>query len=457
MFTMVLWGLLLVGMALVWAVPLLSGSKGRRSFLMAIRNLWLHKLRSFLSVLGIIIGTGAVITLMAFGEGSMHEALEAIKRQGATNIIVMSVKPPDDATVQRRSFIAKYGLTDEDYERFRQTLPGLVGLLPMRIFPAEVRPITSSRMYNGRVVGTTARYAVLFQLEPLLEAGRFLSEQDEYPIPRNVAVLGSEVARELFPGEDPLGKTIKFSGKDRAFTVVGVLKDRVPSTSGPDIEKFNGDVYIPLEACRKLLGEIQFFRSSGMRGAEDVKLNQVILTVADTQHVRPTAEIVRSQLERFHTGKKDWDIKVPLDRLREAEETRDRYRVLLFFIAGISLLVGGIGIMNIMLATVTERTREIGIRRALGARRRDITLQFLVESVVQTTLGGVFGVGVGLGIVWLVPWIGEEFFDQHVPAKLHIPSIFMAFFFAGVVGIVFGWYPAWRAAHLDPIEALRHE
>jgi putative ABC transport system permease protein len=438
--------------------PWFFNAKARRSVLMALHNLVLHKLRSFLSVLGIIIGTGAVITLMAFGEGSMVEALEAIKRQGATNIIVLSVKPPDDATQQRRSWVAHYGLTDEDYARFRQTLPHVVDTLPMRIFPAEIRTLTEPRMYNGRFVGTTPRYAVVHKLEPLIAAGRFLTEQDEAPIPRNVCVLGSEVARELFPGEDPIGRTIKLSGKDRAFVVVGVLRDRLPNTSGAEIEKYNGDVYIPLTASRQLLGEINYTRSTGSRSAEKVILSQIVLTVKDTEQVRPTAELVRIQLEQFHDRtKKDWDIKVPLDKLEEAEQTRDRYRRLLAAIAGISLLVGGIGIMNIMLATVTERTREIGIRRALGAKRSDITMQFLVEAVVQTTLGGLVGVALGFLVVFAVPWIGAKFFETHLPAVINIESIFLAFFVAVDVGVLFGWYPARQAARLDPIEALRHD
>jgi putative ABC transport system permease protein len=451
-------------LVLVGLSPWLIAGKGRRSLVSAVRNLWLHKLRSFLSVLGIIIGTLAVTSLMAFGEGSMEDALNDIKRQGATNIIVMSVKPPDDATSTRRSFVAKYGLTDEDYDRFRVTIPNLMATLPMRTFSAELRPVTGSRMYNGRVVGTTPRYAVVHKLENMLEAGRFISERDEQPIPANVVVLGSEVARELFPGEDPLGKALKLSGKDRAFVVIGVLKDRLPSTSGADIEKFNSDVYMPLESCRKLLGETQFIRSSGMRGAEQVQLNQIVLTVTDVgdmdevrDRVRRTASTVRDQLEQYHDrNRKDWDIKVPLDKLEEAERTRDRYRMLLGFIAGISLLVGGIGIMNIMLATVTERTREIGIRRALGAKRTDITMQFLVEAVVQTTLGGLTGVALGFAVIYGLPWVWSMF-GSHLPAKVDIASVFMAFFVAVDVGMLFGWYPARRGANLDPIEALRHE
>ena len=465
---------LLLGFLVILTVPLVIlympwvSPKARHSFIMAVRNLWLHKLRSFLSVLGIIIGTGAVIMLMAFGEGSMQDALEDIRKQGATNIIVMSVKPPEGSASQSRSFIARYGLLYSDYERFIDTIPHLKDTLPMRSFGGEIRSLTGSTSLNGRIVATTPRYASVYRLADAIERGRFLDDDDEMPIPRNVVILGSEVASILFPAEDPVGKSIRVSGKDRAFRVVGVLKERTPNTSGPEIENYNADIYIPLASQRALMGETAFFRSTGSRGGERVQLSQIILTVNDAdckedqdklkERVRGTADQVRDHLLSYHDAtRKDWEIKVPLDKLEQAERTRDRYRLLLALIAGISLLVGGIGIMNIMLATVTERTREIGIRRALGAKRRDVTFQFLVESIVQTTLGGLIGVGIGLGVVFVVPWVALEFFSARVPATVHIPSIFIAFCVAMAVGVLFGWYPSRRAAALDPIEALRHE
>ncbi len=450
-------GALLVAIPIVLMTTPIGGPKLRRSFITAIRNLWLHKLRSVLSVLGIIIGTAAVIALMAFGEGSMQDALDDIMRQGATNIIVMSIKPPDDAGGARRSFVAKYGLTDQDYERFRTTIPNLVSTpLPLRTFKAEVMPVTEARLHTARVVSTTPHYATIFGLGDKIASGRFIVEPDETPIPRNVCVLGSEAARILFPGEDPINKVIRFSLKNPAFTVVGVLKDRAPSTSGADIENYNTDVYIPLAASRALLGDTAVIRSSGMRGAEQVQLSQVILTVERMDQVRPTSEMVSAQLDIYHRGKRDWNVKVPLDKLEEAERTRDRYRIQMAMIAGISLLVGGIGIMNIMLATVTERTREIGIRRALGAKRGDVTFQFLIEALVQTTVGGLIGVALGFIIIFAAPPIAA-YFGTHLPAKVHQPSVFLAFFASVSVGVLFGWYPSRRAARLDPIEALRHE
>ncbi|MBY0527693.1 MAG: ABC transporter permease [Gemmataceae bacterium] len=432
----------------------LVSDKGRRSLVLALRSLWLHKLRAMLSVLGIIIGTLSVITLMAFGEGSMHDALEDIKRQGATNIIIRSVKPPDDSSTTRRTRIANYGLTYADYERFL-TVNSIVRRVPMRIFPQEIRNL--ERKHNGRVVATLPEYVDVNTID--LACGRFLNEDDDrYML--NVVVLGSKVADRLFPFGDPLGQSVRL---DKYFyKVIGVLRDRMPTgaaggTSSQSAEDFNNDVYIPLHTCKVRYGERIFIRQPGSFSGEQVELSQVTLTVADMDQVRPTGAVIRDLLERFHQKGNDWAVTVPLDRLEEAERAKDRFTRLLAVIASISLLVGGIGIMNIMLATVTERTREIGIRRALGAKRRDITMQFLIEAVVQTSVGGMIGVVFGLGCVFLIPPLAQWLFQAHLPAQVNVDSIFYSVLVSIGVGVVFGLYPAWKASRLDPIEALRHE
>ena len=436
-----------------------------RSLILALRSLWLHKMRAFLSVLGIIIGTAAVISLMAIGEGSMHVALEAIKRQGATNIMVRSVKPADDSTTQKRSFVLAYGLTYADYEKFKM-IDSVAKSVPMRIFPQEVRRL--HYMHNGRVVGTTSDYQQVNKFTVAL--GRFLVDADNVDGEgddsqmRNVCVLGADVSQTLFPFESPLGQSVVLNKNQ--FVVVGVLADRMPtaavggtSTSG---EEFNSDVYIPLRTCRGRYGDKIFLRTSGSRGGEQVELHQVTLTIdADiaVKHgrdkVRAAGEIIRDMLEVSHY-RKDTAVTVPLDRLEAAEETATQFTIFLAFIAGISLFVGGIGIMNIMLATVTERTREIGIRRALGAKRRDIVLQFLIEAIVQTSIGGILGVGIGLIFIVAAPPLAA-LFHSPLPTKLHAVSIFLALGVSILVGVAFGLYPAWRASRLDPIEALRHE
>jgi putative ABC transport system permease protein len=438
-------------LAVLLVPPLMSWDKTRRSFVLAVRSLWLHKLRALLSVLGIVIGTAAVIALMAFGEGSMQDALEDIKRQGATNVIVRSFKPPDEGNTSRRSMVAIYGLTYDDYERFL-TIPDVIRWVPMRVFPNEVRFL--ERMMIGRVVATTPEYADVHKIE--LTAGRFLTNEDDLKM-NNYVVLGSELADGLFPFDDPLGHTVVLNKQD--YKVIGVLKDRMPTggTGGSQAaEDFNRDVYMPLSTCRVRYGDRIYIRQSGSRSGEQVQLHQATLTVSDVEKVRPTGDLIKELLEKYHL-KKDWAVTVPLDRLEAAEREKDRFTQLLVLIASISLVVGGIGIMNIMLATVTERTREIGIRRALGGKRRDITLQFLVEAVVQTTIGGIVGVVLGLGTVYALPWAAEFFASTHLPAKLHVPSIFLSLGVSIGVGVLFGWYPAQRASLLDPIEALRHE
>jgi putative ABC transport system permease protein len=441
---------LFAGLGVLWI-------KWRSSFVLALRSLWLHKLRSFLSVLGIIIGTSAVISLMGFGKGSMDDALEDIRRQGTTNVIIRSVKPTDDNTQSKTRWIANYGLTWKDYERFLM-IDTVVGSVPMRIFPQDVRYL--DREVQVRLVATTQDYARINRFE--MASGRFIvdgedqhDEGDDQRF-RNVIVLGAAVARQLFPFEQPVGRAVVMNKAQ--YLVIGVVKDRTPRGGGADggiSEEYNKDVYIPVRTCRVRYGERVIFRQGGGRTAEQVELHQITLTVGDISQVRSTGDVVRDMLQQSHV-KKDFEVSVPLDRLEAAERARDRYNMLLALIASISLLVGGIGIMNIMLATVTERTREIGIRRALGAKRRDITMQFIIEAVVQTGIGGLVGMLLGLLVVFGVPLVARVVFRGNLPARLDPVSIVLAMGVAVIVGVAFGYYPARRASHLDPIEALRH-
>ncbi len=452
-----------------------SFSKLIRAAVLAVRSLWLHKLRALLSVLGIVIGTASVIALMAFGKGSMQDALDDIKRQGATNIIVRSVKPPDDSATSSRSFVASYGLKFRDYDRFTTYGDIIVRMVPMRVFPSELRYL--ERNHNSRLVATTPEYADVNKIT--IARGRFLTDEDEAKT-MNVCVLGSGTADKLFPFEDPMGHTIQCRG--HRFLVVGIAADRMPtggSGGSQAAEDYNNDIYIPFSTCRGRIGSTVFVRSSGSRSGETVEVNQITLVVdadIDTDDGRKKVEAFGNEIQRMLEGdhpKKDFAITVPLDRLKEAERSQERFTSLLVLIASISLLVGGIGIMNIMLATVTERTREIGIRRALGGKQRDITMQFLVEATVQTAVGGMLGVIFGLAFVFIVPaaprllgsiaerlsapetatWIRT----LYIPAIIHVKSIFLALGVSVGVGILFGWYPARRAAKLDPIDALRHD
>ena len=429
-----------------------------RSVALAVRSLWLHKLRASLSVLGIVIGTSAVISLMAFGKGSMADALNDIKKQG-TNIIVRSVKPSDDSSTSSSSYVISYGLTFDDLDRFK-TFGDVIGrVVPMRVYASEVRHL--DRMHNSRLVATTAEYADVNHLE--VARGRFITSEDNRNLTNN-CVLGAELANVLFPYDDPIGRSILV--RSNQFRIVGVMADRMPTggTGGSAAaEEFNSDIYIPFDTSRARIGDTIIIRAAGSRSGEKVAIGQVVLTVnADfetregRERVKAVGEAIKEILKDEHL-KDDWVVTVPLDRLEEAERQQQRFTSLLVLIASISLFVGGIGIMNIMLATVTERTREIGIRRALGAKRHDIITQFLVEAVVQTTVGGLAGVVIGLGLVFGVPPLWEAVTGSALPAVLSYWSIALSVGVSIVVGVVFGLYPAWQAARLDPIEALRHD
>src|SRR5262245_14759447 len=261
-----------------------------RNAALAVRSLWLHKLRAFLSVLGIIIGTSAVISLMAFGEGSMQDALEDIKRQGATNIIVRSVKPPDDSATAQRSFVTSFGLTARDRQRFDTFGDSVVRIVPLRVFPTEARYL--ERLVNVRVIATTPEYADIHKFE--MAGGRFLIESDEKER-KNVCVLGSEAADKLFPFENPLGQVIMMRGFE--FVIVGVLKERMAtggSGGSQAAEEFNLDIYVPISTSVARFGEVITTRTSGSRSYERVEYSQITITVTDISKVRPVGNAIKT-------------------------------------------------------------------------------------------------------------------------------------------------------------------
>ncbi len=423
-----------------------------RALTLGIRSLLLHKLRSGLTVLGIVFGVGAVIAMLAIAEAKSRDAQDRIRALGATNIIIRSVKPTDEAQASSgrpgRS-ILNYGLKYDDYERMLATIPTIKRALPIREISKQIRHLTHA--IDGRVVGTTHVYADfnMLQVEP---GGRFLtaSDNDKY---QNYAVLAHLTAKTLFPYEDPIGQSVKI-GSDY-YTVVGVTKERQSSAGiGGSLaaQDFNKDVYIPINTCKVRFGEKIINSRSGSMTAEETQLTQITLQVGTIDEVPSTVPLVEAAYEPYHP-KKDVEMTVPYDLLLEAQITARQFSFILGSIALISLLVGGIGIMNIMLATVTERTREIGIRRALGAKRHDITRQFLIETIVLSGVGGVIGVFAGI----YCPPIIFFLFAADQRTIVTSQSVILAFSISVAVGIVFGLYPARRAAMMDPIEALRHE
>ena len=420
-----------------------------RSLKLGMKSLLLHKLRSGLTVLGIVFGVAAVISMLAVGEGSSRKAQRQFAELGATNIIYRSIKPSDEAMSSGggRRMVLNYGLKYEDFERLLATVPTIKKALPIREIRKQIRYL--SRALDGRVVGTTQDYADFNRLD--IDKGRFLSASDNARY-ENFAVLAAETAKTLFPYENPLEKSVKL-GSDY-YTVIGVTKPRATSAGvGGSLaaQDFNKDVYIPLNTCKLRFGERLVDSRPGSFSVEETQLSQITLQVHSIEEVRPSAPIIEAAVQRWHP-KKDVDMVVPYDLLMQAQATARQFSIILGTIASISLLVGGIGIMNIMLATVTERTREIGIRRALGAKQRDITIQFLIETIVLSGVGGVLGVCIGIGI----PEILRYFATDQEPVVTG-GSVLLAFGISVGIGILFGLYPARRAAKMDPIEALRHE
>ncbi|MCA8958047.1 MAG: ABC transporter permease, partial [Planctomycetes bacterium] len=408
-------------------------------------SLMLHKLRSALTTLGILIGVAAVVAMLAIGEGASQAAQEQIKRLGSTNILIQSIKPPvNEQSSGQSSWSANiYGLTYQDARRIRATLgPHIELMVEVRLNDKEIR--VADQWLQSAMLGTAPDYLDVMGLK--VARGRWLSDTDNRTL-ANVCVLGGNVASRVFPMSDPIGSVLKASGN--RFVVVGELEP-LGRQSGHVGRSIDECVFVPMSTSRRRFGEINIKESGGSREIESVELHEIKVKVDTEDNVAHASEVIKNLLQRSHK-QQDYSMTVPLELLRQARESKRRFQLLLFSIALISLIVGGIGIMNVMLATVTERTREIGIRRALGARKRNIIDQFLVETVVLAGAGGVLGLIVGL----LFSWAAHLFWDADVYVRPRDPV--MAFAISGLVGIFAGVYPAWRAANMDPVEALRHE
>ena len=423
-----------------------------RTMQIGTKSLLLHKLRSVLTMLGIIFGVCSVIAMLAIGEGASKKAQDEIKKMGSANIIVRAVKPPEDtkavSSTSGRGSVVEYGLTYKDAGRIQATIPGIRHVLPERHIRENVRFFRNE--VPGQVVGTYPIYKEIAGLDTL--RGRFICDTDDLH-QNNICAISSGLARRLFPYQDPLDQEVKVGA--HYYQVVGLVRetsteDKRPQSGDVTGQPLDNNVYVPLSAARSRFGETLIRRSAGSQEQERVQLHRITIQFMDPSLVETAVPQIEALLNKFH-AKRDFELIVPLQLLRQAEETKRIFNIVLGSIAAISLLVGGIGIMNIMLATVTERTREIGVRRALGAKQKDITSQFLVEAMVLAIGGGVIGVALGV----LTPAIVSQL--AKMPTIVTPISVLLAFSTSAAVGIIFGWYPALRAARLDPIEALRHE
>ncbi|MSR10240.1 MAG: FtsX-like permease family protein [Gammaproteobacteria bacterium] len=416
-----------------------------------VKSIYSHGLRSLLTVLGIVIGVAAVIAMMAVSEGASFEAQQQFRDLGANNILLKSIKPVEVEEASNRGFglpqAIVYGLTNADIETIRQSIPGVTNVIASRIVKKTVW--NGGRNINSDVVGTAVDYPVSRNYN--LRVGRFFSET-EVRDHSNVVVLSDEVAHSLFPIDDPLGGTVKIDSD--YYKIVGIMEPEGFSNLGQNQAGSSNSastrIFIPFTSSKSRFGETTTRQTAGGMESETVELHEAIIQLEDQEQVIEVGDIIGQILSRRHK-KVDYAVEIPLALLRQAEASALRDQIVAGAIAGISLLVGGIGIMNIMLASVTERTREIGIRRALGAKKQDIILQFLIEAVILSGVGGVIGVVLGISI----PIFISLFWGMTTIVTPLAPLL--AFSISALIGVIFGLYPSMRAADMDPVEALRHE
>jgi len=397
----------------------------------ALKSLLAHKLRSILAMLGIIIGVGAVIAMLAIGAGARRQVVTRISAMG-TNLLV--VRPAQRGSMGVMTGIQQNLTVGDAQALITSTTEGADAIAAVApVVRGNVQVKYRNKNTRTAVIGTTTTYFPVRQFE--IEHGRLPTEEEVERMAR-VAVLGPATARDLFGESDPIGEIIKVKGIN--FRVVGILKSK------GDQGWFNPDdqVLVPYTTAMKQLFGLDY-------------LQEIDIQARDATVVNAALEAARAILRKRHRlqlgAPDDFDIRNQAEMLETAASVTRTFTVLLGSIAGISLVVGGIGIMNIMLVTVTERTREIGVRKAIGAKDRDILVQFLIESVLMAGVGGLIGVGLGVGAAKAIGALTQ------FATVVQMHSILLALTFAGAVGVFFGLYPARRAAILDPIEALRYE
>lgn len=417
-----------------------------RMLQMTLLNLSCHVFRSILAALGVVLGVGAVVAMMAISEGGRRESIARIRAMGIDNIVVQSVKPTQEGQSQSDSGLSSvlvYGLKAKDVAHVRATFENIRQIVPVR--DMQQRLFVGGRRTSIRMMATTPEFLGMTFSEQHDPRGRWLADIDEDR--RNpVCVLGTDAARTLFGIKDPLGQTVSAGGG--AFKVVGLLRNPRGAKLAGQYD-LNNLVYIPFATGEAVFGAMLPVEGA-LRERVGVDYNFLYIKVISLDHLSDTVKRLRNYLDKTHDTR-DFAIQVPYELLLQEEATQRVFRIVMGSIAAISLLVGGIGIMNIMLANIFERTREIGTRRALGARKRDILFQFLLESTILTGLGGGIGLSVGVVIARLV----EHF--AHMNTVVTLPSVLISLAVSVLTGVIFGTYPAWQAANLDPIEALRHE
>jgi putative ABC transport system permease protein len=427
-----------------------------------------NRTRSFLTALGIIFGVAAVIAMLAIGNGAQQEILNQIKLVGVNNIVIEPVVEQKEENLQQQSSGKKErkkyspGLTLADAQSIEDIIPGIEAVSPEIILETYV--IRNGIRRSAKLVGVDPSYFNLSAFE-LDEGEMFIEEQIK--IGSRVCIIGKSVKARFFPNTNPVGKMIKVG--PHWLQVIGVLKERIFSQKSLDnlgLRDFNMDIYTPVQTVlvnyrnRAALTQAQLKKANSRNNEEDNsnqtspnyhQIDKLTVQVTDSENLNATAEVISRMLKRRHYDKVDFEVTIPELLLKQQQKTKNIFNIVLGAIAGISLLVGGIGIMNIMLASVMERIKEIGLRLALGAKKSDVVLQFLLEAVMISISGGIIGVILGIVFAYLVASFAE------IPTIVSGISIVISFGVAATVGLIFGIAPARKAANQDPITSLRYE
>ncbi|PLX25288.1 MAG: hypothetical protein C0600_12230 [Ignavibacteria bacterium] len=428
----------------------------REGFAIAFQSLALHKTRSFLTMLGIVFGVGAVIAMLSIGEGAKQESLEQIEVLGVRNVIIRSAassaEDEDDESSAR-----PLGISLKDAEAIRKVCDFAKELT------VNWETDVDARTYEGkspvRLIGTTPEHAAIFNIR-MAEGGFLLPHHIETTA--NVCIVGADAKQELFGFENPMYKLVKL--QDQWFTVIGIMESKKAAATGAiELPAMNASIIIPLTTAmskfpREEIGSVRRFsrrRRFGNRiegGFIDRStIDQIAIHVDEKTDIAEAAAVINRLIRKRHNGQEDFTITIPEQLIEQRQKTQSIFNIVMGAIAGISLLVGGIGIMNIMLASVLERTREIGVRRAIGATRAMIITQFLTEATLLSVIGGVLGIILG----WLLTGAITAYAEWRTIVSFW--SIILAFSVAAATGILFGYYPAKRAADKDVIESLRYE
>ncbi len=435
-------------------------------FKIAAESVLINKLRGILTALGVVFGVAAVIAMLAIGSGAKKFILDQMRLIG-TNNIVFEHKPPGDdggvdseeettaTTAGNESKLETFapGISVGDLDVIR-SLPSVDLLSPEII--RETKAMFGGKILDVRCVGVTNSF---FALNTLNTSKGIFFTKEHLDTRKPVCVIGKHVETKLFSGKDPIGESIKCG--NNYFTIIGVLDKRIATRetlASLGLRDLNSDIFIPMEVSLMRFGDRSRIRKEhlGRQGqnnrGEEVEVHQIdrlVVRVNDSKFLQPTADVIARMLKRRHLDRVDFSMEIPELLLQQEQKTQDIFNMVLAVIAGISLLVGGIGIMNIMLASVYERIKEIGLRRALGATNRDIVIQFLFEAVLVSTIGGILGVFLGIAAAKAISTAAE------IPTIISWWSIILSFGVAASIGLVFGIFPARKASRLDPIEALR--